>query len=259
MSTATRTTRPLDVEVQLSTGVIYPALSSQTDLYASWLAAQTSANPIDSLNVFFTNIGQLIVQEKLDVEFHQYWYDKLKTGHRAVFVSLSATQPFLDINEAVGTLYFAQPDCPNTSISDIAGAFLKPYPGNIESILPDGLGNTITDAYTKVNTAYVGNVGNVQTNPGALPTAAHGVSLVKDTIANTRNNSSIPLVKAKLEDKFGKTLDLSPIVNTITGDLVIAYDQFTDIIEGVSTPIDALANKVDPTLSTLKITSLQAL
>jgi hypothetical protein len=259
MSAAPRTTRPLDVEVQLSTGVIYPALSSQTELYASWLAAQTAPNPIDSLNAFFTNVGQLIVQNKLDVEFHQYWYDKLKTGHKAVFASLSATQPFLDINEAVGTLYFAQADCPTTSISDIAGATLKPYPGNIESLLPAGLGNTIIGAYTTVNTAYVGNVGNIQTNPGALPTAAHGVSLVKDTIANTRNSDSIPLVKAKLEDKFGKTLDLTEIENIITGDLAIPYTQFTDIVEGISTPIDALTNKVDPTLSTLKITSLQAL
>ena len=259
MADITRTTQPLDVEVQLSTGVIYSALSAQTDLYAAWLEAYVSPNPIDSLNAFFSNIAQLVNEDKLDLEFYKYWYDKLKTSHPAVAASLSATEQFVDVNETTGVLYFAQADSPNTAIVSMAGTELKPYPDNIESALPSGLAEAIIGYYTTVNTAYAANIVNVQTNSGAAPTQSHGVSLVKDTIANTRNTSSKSLIKAKLEDKYGDALDLTEIENTITGDIAVEYAQFTDIIEGSTVKIDALTNKIDPTLSTLKTETLQAL
>lgn len=259
MSDITRTTQPLDVEVQLSNGVLYSALSSETDLYAEWLEAYVSPNPIDSLNAFFIKVADLVHKDELDVEFYKYWYGKLKTSHPTVAASLSATEQFLDVNETVGVLYFAQPDSPTTAIASMAGTELKPYPNSIETLLPSGIADAIIGYYTTVNTAYAANIANIQTNSGAVCTQAHGVSLVKDTVANTRNTSSKPLIKAKLEDKFGDALDLTEIENTITGDIAVAYEQFTDIIEGSTAKIDALTNKIDPTLSTLTTGSLQAL
>jgi hypothetical protein len=258
MADITRTTQPLDVEVQLSNGVIYPALSSETELYADWLEAYVSPNPIDSLNAFFTRIADLVSRDELDVEFYKYWYDKLKTSHPVVAASLSATEQFLDVNESVGTLYFAQPDSPTTAIVNMGSAGLKPCPANIENLLPSGIADALSGYYATVNASYATNISNIQTSPSAAPTQAHGVSLVKDTSANARNTSSKFLIKAKLEDKFGDALDLTEIENVISGDIAVAYEQFTDIIEGSTVKIDALTNKVEPTLSTLQTGSLQA-
>lgn len=256
MAEITRTTEPLDAEVILPGAT----LSVEQTIFKEWQETFVAPNPLDAQVDFFKNLAVKIRNEELDVEFYLYWYNRAKTSHPVVIdnLPLSATPEYQDINESVGTLWFAEPDTATTSISEIASTELKPYPTSIETLLPIGVSSMVIGAYTTVNTPYAANIANIQANPSTAPTAAHGDSLVKDTIANTRNNSSKSDIQTQLESKYGVVLDLTEIESVISGDITVPSTLVEATIEGVIVTVDELGNKVDPTESTLSIDTLQA-
>lgn len=260
MAIINKTTQPFDAEITLQSGSAYPSLSAQTTIFKNWQNTFVTENPIAAQVAFFKDLASKVSDGTLSTEFYQYWYDLQRAAHPVVVSSISAAAvpEFKPINESVGTLWYAQPDSATTNINALAGTPLKPYPSNIQSLLPSGVKDIIDAAYKTTNSIFATNVANIQTDSSAAPTTAHGVSLVKDTIANTRNTQSKTEIQTKLEDKYAKALDLVEIKNTFSGDINTQLDNFTDTVENITISVDALTNKIEPTLSTIKTVSLQA-
>ena len=260
MANITKTTQPFDAEITLQSGPAYPSLSVQATIFKNWQNTFATDNPLAAQVAFFKDLASKVSAGTISTEFYQYWYDIERSSHPVVVASISAESipEFKPINESVGTLWYAQPDIATTPISNLISTILKPYPTNTQSLLPAGVGDIIDASYNTVNTIFAINVANIQIDLSAAPTAAHGVSLVKDTIANTRNTQSKTEIQTKLEDKYAKALDLTEIKNTFSGDISTQLDNFTDTVESNTVIVDALTNKIEPTMSTLKTITLQA-
>lgn len=226
MANITRTTKALDAEIILPDAT----LSTEATIFKQWQDTFVSPNPVQSQVEFFTNLATRIQNGELDIQVYEYWYEKAKSSHPAVLGSISSNPVYADVNEAIGTLYYAQPTAPSTNNSDLVSSALNIVPANLVYSLPSGVYNQVIGAYQQVNNMYADCIANVV--------------LGKDTASNARNTASKPLIKAQLESKYGVALGLTDIENIVTGDVTVVSGAYNTDIEGITQSVDDLTTVI---------------